>query len=179
MIKYLDVKWANALEKCRIFLTFCKHKRISERFYLRNRSALAVNCSVIMHCLEVSCQEDQITSTQPTSYNWWTNSELLHNNSRTRADLSILTHNKRWSLQLHPNFCHCTEEFLPIVRLRRMCVHVFVTFFKRKNDVTPSRAMNYITNDVNSHAFSSCFQKCELLFDISLSFTIDSIGEVC
>ena len=32
--------------------------------YLRNRSALAVNCYVIIHCLEVSCKEDQITSTQ-------------------------------------------------------------------------------------------------------------------
>ena len=34
------------------------------RCYLRNVSALAVNCCVIMHCLEVSCKEDQITSTQ-------------------------------------------------------------------------------------------------------------------
>ena len=31
---------------------------------LRNRSALAVNCCVIIHCLEVSCKEDQITSAQ-------------------------------------------------------------------------------------------------------------------
>ena len=29
-------------------------------FYLRNRSALAVNCCVIINCLEVSCKEDQI-----------------------------------------------------------------------------------------------------------------------
>ena len=29
--------------------------------YLRNRLALAVNCCVIIHCLEVSCK-DQITS---------------------------------------------------------------------------------------------------------------------
>ena len=32
--------------------------------YLRNRSAPAVNCWVIIHCLEVSCIEDQITSAQ-------------------------------------------------------------------------------------------------------------------
>ena len=32
--------------------------------YLRNRSALAVNCCVIIHCLEVSCKEDQSTSAQ-------------------------------------------------------------------------------------------------------------------
>ena len=38
---------------------------------LRNRSALAVNCCEIIHCLEVSCKEDQVTSPQLT-----TNSEL-------------------------------------------------------------------------------------------------------
>ena len=32
--------------------------------YLRNRSALAVNCCIISHCLEISCKEDQITSAQ-------------------------------------------------------------------------------------------------------------------
>ena len=32
--------------------------------YLRNRSALAVNCCVKIHCLEVSCKEDQIKSAQ-------------------------------------------------------------------------------------------------------------------
>ena len=40
--------------------------------YLRNRSALAVNCCVIIHCLEVSCKEGQITSTRAndlSSYN--------------------------------------------------------------------------------------------------------------
>ena len=34
---------------------------------LGNRSALALNCCVIIHCLEVtqvSCKEDQITSAQ-------------------------------------------------------------------------------------------------------------------
>ena len=34
----------------------------NNKFGLRNRSALAVNCWVIMHCLEVSCKGDQITS---------------------------------------------------------------------------------------------------------------------
>ena len=32
--------------------------------YLRDRSALAMNCCIIIHCLEVSCKEDQITSAQ-------------------------------------------------------------------------------------------------------------------
>ena len=46
------------------------HLRVDARsesgadFCLRNRSALAVNCCVIIHCLEVSCKEDQITSAQ-------------------------------------------------------------------------------------------------------------------
>ena len=31
---------------------------------VRNRSALAVNCRIIIHCLEVSCKEDQIMSAQ-------------------------------------------------------------------------------------------------------------------
>ena len=38
-----------------------RNSSISE---LRNRSALAVNCCVIIHSLEVSCKEDQITSAQ-------------------------------------------------------------------------------------------------------------------
>ena len=53
--------------------------------YLRNRSALAVSCCVIIHSLEVSC-EDQITS----SHNWPSNSEL--NNSCTIADLFRFEH---------------------------------------------------------------------------------------
>ena len=57
--------------------------------YLRNRSALAVNCWVIIHCLEVSCKVDQITSAKRKwfIYLQLTDSDLLLNNSRTRADL--------------------------------------------------------------------------------------------
>ena len=44
-----------------------QHNNVSMETYriileLRKRSALAVNCCVIIHCLEVSCKEDQITS---------------------------------------------------------------------------------------------------------------------
>ena len=39
-----------------------KVKYIACSLKLRNRSALAVNCCVIIHCLEVSCKGDQITS---------------------------------------------------------------------------------------------------------------------
>ena len=39
----------------------CKNNDVC---YSRNRSALAVNCWVIIHCLKVSCQEDQIKSAQ-------------------------------------------------------------------------------------------------------------------
>ena len=38
--------------------------KVRAEIKLRKRSALAVNCCVIIHCLEVSCKEDQITSTQ-------------------------------------------------------------------------------------------------------------------
>ena len=37
---------------------------IKDGLDLRNRSARAVNCCIIIHCLEVSCKEDQIMSAQ-------------------------------------------------------------------------------------------------------------------
>ena len=53
------------------------------------------------------------------------------------------------SLQLLPNFRHCTEELQPILRLRPKGYLDYVpkvtcncTSFKRKNDVTPSNAMS-------------------------------------
>ena len=39
-------------------------------------------------------------------------------------------------------FFPCTEELPPILRPRRIRLHVFVTSFKRKNDVTPSNAIH-------------------------------------
>ena len=118
--------------------------------WLRNRSAPTVNCWVIIHCLEVSCKEDQITSAQ---HEWFivvqqTDKQWIITQQFTQWSwsISILTHNKRrkhiWSLQLLPTFRHCTEELLPILRLHRIRLHVIVTSFKRKNDVTPSNAMN-------------------------------------
>ena len=123
-----------------------------EHFYLRNRSAPAVNCWVIIHCLEVSCLENQITSAQRE---WFifvqlTKKQRIITRQFTHWSLSILilTHNKRRkhirSLQLLPTFRHCTEELPPILRLRRIRLHVIVnvTSFNLKNDVTPSNAMN-------------------------------------
>ena len=55
-----------------------------------NRSALAVNCWVIIPCLEVSCKGDHKrawSASDLTAYNWPTNSELLLCYSCTRADL--------------------------------------------------------------------------------------------
>ena len=118
--------------------------------YLRNRSAPAVNCSVIIHCLEVSCKEDQITSAQRewfifvqlTDKQWIITQQFTH----WSWSISILTHNERrkhiWILQLLPTFRHYTEELPPILRLRRTRLHVIETSFKRKNDVTPSTAVN-------------------------------------
>ena len=108
--------------------------------YLRNRSALAVNCWVIIHCLEVSCKEYQITSAQRewfifvqlTDKQWIITQQFTH----WGWSISILTQNKRrkhiWNLQLLPTFRHCTEELPPMLRLRRIHLHVFVTSFKRK-----------------------------------------------
>ena len=118
--------------------------------YLRNRSAPAVNCWVIIHCLEDSCKEDQITSVQRE---WFIFAQLTDKQwiitqqfTQWSWSISILTHYKRRkhirSLQLLPTFRHCTEELPPIFRLRRIRLHVIVTSIKRKNDVTPSNAMN-------------------------------------
>ena len=118
--------------------------------YLRNTSATAMNCWVIIHCLEVSCKEDQITSAQRewfifvqlTDKQWIITQQFTH----WSWSISILTHNKRRkhirSLQLLPTFRHCTEELPLILRLHRIHLHVIVKSFKRKNDVTPSNTMN-------------------------------------
>ena len=143
------------------FLSTCMHFSIVHMWvivhrlwflysYLRNRSAPLVNCWVIIHCLEVSCKEDQTTSAQRewfiflqlTDKQWIITQQFTH----WSWSISILTQNKRRkqirSLQLLPTFRHCTEELPPILRLRRIRLHAIVTSFKRKNDVTPSNAMN-------------------------------------
>ena len=66
---------------------------------LRNRSALAVICWVINHCLEVSCKVDQITSAelewfiflQLTDKLWFITQQIMHKS----WSISILTHRKR------------------------------------------------------------------------------------
>ena len=125
--------------------------------YLRNRSAPAVNCWVIIHCLEVSCKEDQITSAQRewfifvqlTDKQWIITQQFTH----WSWSISILTLNKRQkhiqSLQLLPTFRHCNEELAPIL----------VTSFKRKNDVTPSNAMNDVI-----------FQWCQLSHTFAVNY---------
>ena len=122
---------------------------VLEKQYLRNRSAPAVNCWVISHCLEVICKEDQITSAQREIYLRTTDLQTVNYYSTIHA-LELIyfdsNTNKRRkhirSLQLLPTFRHCTEELPPILRLRRIRLHVIVTSFKRKNDVTSSNAMN-------------------------------------
>ena len=137
-----------------LFLTLytCMLKAYMLALCLRKRSAPVVNCWVIIHCLEVNCKEDQITSVQRewfifaqlTDKQWIITQQLTH----WSWSISILTHNKRRkhirSLQLLPTFRHCTEELAPKLRLRRICLYVIVTSFKRKNDVTPSSAINVV-----------------------------------
>ena len=127
-----------------------KTTHLSLCIYLRNRSAPAVNCWVIINFLEVSCKEDQIASAQRewfifvqlTDKQWIITQQFTH----WSWSISILTLNKRRkhirSLQLLPTFRHCNEELPPILRLHRIRLHVIVTSFKRKNDVTPSNGMN-------------------------------------
>ena len=103
--------------------------------HLRNRSAPAVSCWVIMHCLEVSCKEDQIRSAQRkwfifvqlTNKQWIIAQKFSH----WSWSISILTHNKRrkhnQSLLLLPTFRHCIEELPPLLRLRHIRIHVIVT----------------------------------------------------
>ena len=140
----LTLKWVKVI---------VSHYPVSMAFYLKNRSAPAVNYYVIIHCLEVSCK-DQITSVQRiwfifvqlTDKQWIIIQQFTH----WSWSISILPHNKRrrhiQSLQLLPTFRHCTEELPPILRLCRirLRVHVILTSFKRKNDVITSTA----TNDV-------------------------------
>ena len=67
---------------------FTKHvmSHGENNFHLRNRSALAVNCWVIIHCLEVSCKGDQITSAkrewficlQLTDKQWIITQQFMH-----------------------------------------------------------------------------------------------------
>ena len=109
----------------------------SFKLKLRNRSAPTVNCWVIIHCLEISCKEDQITSAQRewfifvqlTDKQWIITQQFTH----WSWSISILTHNKRRkhirSLKLLLTFRHCTEELPPIFRLRHIRLHVIVTSF--------------------------------------------------
>ena len=77
-------------------------------------------------------------------------------------------------------FCHCLEEEIPLIfGLCRICLHVIVMSFKRKNDVKPSNAMTDIILQLQMTSASAHFQNCELLFDISRFLSINSIGEVC
>ena len=144
------VKRQSQLQQTTYFVTSFPILDKNKAWYLRNRSAPAVNCWVIIHCLEVSCKEDQITSAQRewfifvqlTDKQWIITQQFTH----WSWSISILTLNKRRkhirSLQLLPTFRHCNEELPPTLRLRRIRLHVAVTFFKRKNDVTQSNAIN-------------------------------------
>ena len=152
-------------------------------FQLRNRSAPAVNCWVIIHCSEVSCKEDQITSAQRewfifvqlTDKQWIITQQFTHKS----WSISILTLNKRRkhirSLQLLPTFCHCNEELPPILRLSRIRLHVIVTSFKRKNDVTPSNAMNDVIFQWRQLSHTFAMNYCPIYQFV----TVGSIGEVC
>ena len=61
---------------------------------LNNTSALAVTCWVIIHCLEVSCKGDQITSLQLTDKQWSVTQqfyaqELIYFDSNTQEKMNV------------------------------------------------------------------------------------------
>ena len=147
--------------------------------YLRKRSAPAVNRWVIIHCLEVSCKEDQITCAQRewfifvqlTDKQWIITQQFTH----WGWSILILTHNKRRkhirSLQLHPTFRHSTEELPPILRLRRIRLHVIVTSFRRKNDVTQSNALHDVIFQWRQLSHTLAVNYC-LMYHSSLSLAL-------
>ena len=98
----------------------------TDQFVPQKHSAIILTC--IKHLLVL---KQWIITQQFTHWSWF---------------ISIVKHSKRRkhirSLQLLPTFRHCTEELRPILRLRRIPLHLIVTSFKRKNDVTPSNAMS-------------------------------------
>ena len=70
-----------------------------------------------------------------------------------------------------------------IVGLFFICLHVFVTSFKRQNNVTTSNAMTYVILQGQLTSASACFPHAfkvvTLLLHITQFFSIGYIGEVC
>ena len=85
----------------------CIHREIKKNICFRNRSALAVNCWVIIQCLEVSCKGDQNheSASDLSAYSWLTNSELLLNNLSTAIELIYFESNTQETKkkQLYPS----------------------------------------------------------------------------
>ena len=113
--------------------------------YIRSSSELLSNNSLFGGQLWRSSNHERVARViylRTTVRQWIITQQFTH----WSWSISILIHNKRRkhirSLKLLPTFRHCTEELPPILRLRRIRWHVIVTSFKRKNDVTPSNAMN-------------------------------------
>ena len=138
------------------FLTLALWRGVLE---LRNRSDLAVNCYIIIHCLE---QLEWFIFIQLTDKQWAITQQFTH----WRWSISILTHNKRQkhiqSLHFLPTFHHCTEELPPILWLRRICLPVSATSFKRKNDVTPSNAINDVIFQWRQLSHTSAVNYCQI-----------------
>ena len=186
-VNIMEKKHLLRKSKCFIFHNIFK---CVKRCYFRNRSALIVNCWVIIHCLGVSCKEDQVTC---ASREWFTFIQLsdkqwiiIQQFTLCSWSISILTQNKRlkhiWSVQLLLAFRYCTEELPPILRLRRICLHVFVTSFKRKT------ALHRLTPWMTSFSGSKWCQLARTFLALSklwiivwyiTLFNIESVCEVC
>ena len=94
--------------------------------------------------------------------------------------ISILMHNKRrkqiWSLQLLATFRLCTEELRPILRPRRIRLHVFVTSLKRKT--TLHRLTPWMTSFISnkwrqlSHIFPALSKLWIIVWHITLILSL-------
>ena len=57
-----ECRVATVADRVEGYITCLKIQKVQSQECLRNRSAPAVNYCLIIHCLEVSCKEDQIMS---------------------------------------------------------------------------------------------------------------------
>ena len=81
---------------------------------LRNRLALAVNCCVIIHCLEVSCKEDQIASAQLVIYLRTTDRQAVNYYSTIHAvELIYFDSSKQETTKTHLKYS-ASSHFPPL-----------------------------------------------------------------
>ena len=158
--------------------------------WLSNRSALAVICWVINHCLEVSCKVDQIMSVECkwfiylklTDKLWFITQQITHKS----WSISILTHRK-WQksnciLLILLTFCRCIDCF----DCNTVVYMHFLYCWRKKDDITPSNILETKTDvsKVSKWRWNGARKRhalplSDLLHNKSLNLTIGYISEGC